>query len=40
MKKVRVKVLRNEEWQIENNLVLKKGKVHVPRDKKLKVEII
>ena len=40
MKKVRVKVLRNEEWQIENNLVLKKGKVYVPRDKKLKVEII
>ena len=40
MKKVRVKVLRNEEWQIENNLVLKKGKVYVLRDKKLKVEII
>jgi len=39
-KKVGVKVLRNEEWQIENNLVLKKRKVYVPRDEKLRVEII
>ena len=40
MKKTRVKVLRNEEWQIENNLVLKEEKVYVPRDEKLKLEII
>jgi len=40
MKKTRVKVLRNEKWQIENNLVLKEEKVYVPRDEKLKLEII
>ena len=40
MKKAGVKVLRNEEWQIEDELVLKKGKVYVPRDEKLRVEII
>ena len=40
MKKVEVKVLRNEEWQIENNLVLKEEKIYVPRDEKLRLEII
>ena len=40
MKKVGVKVLRNEEWQIENDLVLKEGKVYVPRDEELRLEII
>jgi len=40
MKKVGVKVLRNEEWQIEEGLVLKEGKVYVPKDEKLRVEII
>jgi len=40
MKKARVKVLRNEEWQIEKGLVLKEGRVYVPKDKKLRVEII
>ena len=40
MKKAGVKVLRNKEWQIEDNLVLKEGKVYVPRDKKLRMEII
>jgi len=40
MKKAEVKVLRNEEWEIEENLVLKEGKVYVPRDKKLRLEII
>ena len=40
MKKVEVKVLRDEEWQVENNLVLKEGKVYVPRDEELRVEII
>ena len=33
-------MLRNEEWQIEDNLVLKEGKVYVPRNKKLRMEII
>jgi len=40
MKKAGVKVLRNEEWQIEDDLVLKEVKVYVPRDEKLRLEII
>jgi len=40
MKKAGVKMLRNEEWQIEEGLVLKEGKVYVPKDEKLRVEII
>ena len=38
--KAGVKVLRNEEWQIEEGLVLKEGRVYVLKDKKLRVEII
>jgi len=40
MKKAGVKMLRNEEWQIEEGLVLKEGRVYVPKDKKLRVKII
>jgi len=40
MKKAGVKMLRDEEWQIEEGLVLKEGRVYVPKDKKLRVEII
>ena len=40
MKKAGVKTLRDEEWQIEKGLVLKEGKVYVPKDEKLRVEII
>ena len=40
MKKVGVKVLRGEKRQIEGNLVLKKEKVYVPKNKALRVEII
>jgi len=40
IKKAGVKVLRNDEWQIEDDLVLKEGKVYVPRDEKLRLEII
>ena len=40
MKKAGVKMLRNEEWEIEEGLVLKEGRVYVPKDEKLKVEII
>ena len=40
MKKAGVKMLRNEEWQIEEELVLKEGRVYVPKDEKLRVEII
>ena len=38
--KVGVKMLRNEEWQIEEGLVLKEGRVYVSKDEKLGVEII
>ena len=40
MKKAGIKMLRNEEWQIEEELVLKEGRVYVPKNEKLRVEII
>jgi len=40
MKKVGVKTLRDEKWQIEEELVLKEGRVYVPKDEKLREEII
>ena len=40
MKKAEVKVLRREKWQIEGDLVLKEGKIYMPKNKKLRVEII
>jgi len=40
MKKAGVKMLRNEEWQVEEGLVLKEGRVYMPKDEKLRVEII
>ena len=40
MKKAGVKMLRDEEWREENGLMLKEGKVYVPKDKALRVEII
>ena len=40
IKKARVKVLRNYEWQIEDELVLKERKMYVPRDEELRLKII
>jgi len=40
MKKAGVKMLRNEEWQVEEGLVLKERRVYVPKDEKLRMEII
>jgi len=40
MKKAGVKVLQGEEWQIEEELVLKEGKVYMPKDMELRAEII
>jgi len=40
MKKAEVKELRGEEWKLEGNLVLKKGKVYVPKDEELRAEVI
>ena len=35
-----VKMLRDEEWYQEDGLMLKEGKVYVPKDKKLRAEVI
>jgi len=40
MKKVGVRELRGNEWQIEGELVLKEGKVYVPKDEELRAEVI
>jgi len=40
MKKAGVKELRGNEWKIEGDLVLKEGKVYVPKDEELRGEII
>jgi len=40
MKKAGYKVLQGDEWQIEGNLVLKKEKIYILKDKALRVEII
>jgi len=36
MKNAEVKVLKNDKWQV----VLNKGKVYVPKDEELRLEII
>ena len=40
MKKVGVKMLRDEEWREEDGLMLKEEKVYMLKDKVLRVEII
>ena len=40
MKKAKVKELRGNEWQMERDLVLKEGKVYVPKDEELRAEVI
>jgi len=40
MKRVRVKVLRNEEWRDIDGIMYKEGKVYVPKDEMLRAEII
>ena len=40
MKKVKVRELQENEWQIEEDLVLKEGKMYVLRDEELRAEII
>ena len=32
--------LRKEEWKVEGELVIKEGKIYVPKDKELRAEII
>ena len=40
MKKTKVKAIQGEEQQIEGDLVLKEGKIYVPKDEELRIEII
>ena len=40
MKKAGVKVLRNDKWQIKDDLVLKEGKMYIPKDERLRLKII
>jgi len=40
MKKANVKELRGEEWRIEEDLVIKEGKIYVPKDMELRAEVI
>jgi len=40
MKKAEIKMLRDEEWQEENGLMLKEEKAYVSKDEALRVEII
>jgi len=40
MKRTKVKILRGNEWRIEGDVVLKEGKIYVPKDGELRAEII
>ena len=40
MKKTKVKGLQEDEWRIEEDLVLKEGKIYIPKDGELRAEII
>ena len=40
MKREKVKELQENEWKIEGKLVLKEGKMYVPKDEELRAEII
>jgi len=40
MKKAGVRILRDEEWHQKDGLMLKEEKVYVPKDKKLRAEVI
>ena len=35
-----VKVLRDEEWQEEDGVMLRNGKIYVPKDEMLRAEVI
>ena len=40
MKQAGVKMLRDKEWREVDNIMYKEGKVYVPKDEKLRAEII
>jgi len=37
MKKAKIKMLRGDKWQVERDLVLKKGKMYVPKNETLRI---
>ena len=39
-KKTEIKILRNNKWQIKDNLVLKEVKMYIPKNESLILEII
>ena len=39
MKKAKMKALQGDEWQIEGDLMLKEGKVYVPKDEVLRAKV-
>jgi len=40
MKQAGIKMLRDKEWCQKDGLILKEGKVYVPKDEKLRAEVI
>ena len=40
IKKAGIKELQENEWKIEGNLVLKEGKIYVPKDEELRAEVV
>jgi len=40
MKQAGVKMLRDEEWREVDDVMYKEGKVYIPRDNKLRMEIV
>jgi len=40
MKKAGVRELRGDEWKLEEDLMLKEGKVYVPKDEELRAEVM
>jgi len=40
IKQAGVKILRDEEWKEINSIIYKKGKLYIPKDEKLRAEII
>jgi len=40
MKQVEVKMLRDKKWREVDSIIYKEEKVYIPRDEKLRVEII
>ena len=40
MKKTEVRTLRDDKWKIEGDLVLKERKLHILKDKELRLKVI